>query len=332
MTPEDPIPNDLRDTTNDALDTFADGGDFDLAWRAAQQAEYRPSTSRAIAIALPVAAAAVLALVAWTALPAGLFTPEPDVASGAGAVARDDGSDPVPDDVDVHPDADIVVGAGHLALYAPKQPVASIDIVLPDVLTVQTTGRNGALSFHGLRPGRTDVVLQLEGVDTPTILSAEVTVDPISPDSDETLAVEAGTYEILELDHTPTAITVVDPDILGIQAYGLARRFALNGLRPGTTDLLIHTPEGRTIYTVHVGVDPTAALASPPAEQILYTGQAVTVPLDGADTVNISDPDVIASRPGGKTHIVLSGLRPGRSDVLLTGPNGNRHLRFDVRP
>ncbi|MEZ4318000.1 MAG: pilus assembly protein N-terminal domain-containing protein [Myxococcota bacterium] len=71
------------------------------------------------------------------------------------------------------------------------------------------------------------------------------------------LDIELGKSVVLETPQTPTAIAITDPDVANVQSLGLARKFQVQGVAIGTTDLVVQFGPGipPMIYEVTVHRD-----------------------------------------------------------------------------
>ena len=71
------------------------------------------------------------------------------------------------------------------------------------------------------------------------------------------LDIELGKSVVLETPQTPTAIAITDPDVANVQSLGLARKFQVQGIAIGTTDLVVQFGPGvpPMIYEVTVHRD-----------------------------------------------------------------------------
>jgi pilus assembly protein CpaC len=71
------------------------------------------------------------------------------------------------------------------------------------------------------------------------------------------LDIELGKSVVLETPQTPTAIAITDPEVANVQSLGLARKFQVQGIAIGTTDLVVQFGPGvpPMIYEVTVHRD-----------------------------------------------------------------------------
>jgi len=71
------------------------------------------------------------------------------------------------------------------------------------------------------------------------------------------LDIELGKSFVLETPQTPTAIAITDPTVANVQSLGLARKFQIQGVAIGTTDLIVQFGSGvpPMIYEVTVHRD-----------------------------------------------------------------------------
>ena len=140
------------------------------------------------------------------------------------------------------------LGVGRSAvLQLPERAVAAY-VVDPTVAEVVTLGRADRLQVMARTTGRTAVHVQLaSGEDRKWWVSVaeDATVDPVS-DVDEFMAMApvrlrllVADRHLLELERIPVAIAVTDPQIVEVSTLGTATRVSVDGLREGTTDIII---------------------------------------------------------------------------------------------
>lgn len=301
---------------NDALKRFESDGEFERDWEAAMQKTTTRGWTRT-AIVPALVAATVLAWVGYTTLGPVLMPDDAPLENGDHAAAgRKKNTLPVDDGV-------IRMGPGQVAIWAPDRVPKSISVVLPDIVQIQNLN-NGRFQLSGMRPGKTDLIVTYEGTE-PELLHAEVTTQPLSPNQDHDWQVGWGTYRMLDI-RGATAISVTDPDVVKVQNMGDGLA-ALQGVRPGTTDMVVTDGTTETIYTLTVG----DSVGPETVETIeLEVGSVSLKHLDGVKSVAIADPDVVRANSLGNLDFSFEAIRPGRTDALIRTEEAVLHLRFEV--
>lgn len=295
---------------NDELERFAQHGDFEMSWKNALATADRPK-NRAPLAAVALAAVAVVGFVTWTAV-APWFPAEAPVDDVAAASAQ-----PA---VPVAPAEDGVirlpVGGAHV--WTAPRPVEVLSIVNPDLLKIGSAKATpNTHVFKALRPGRTDVVaVYADG--SSQIQTVVVAFDIASPEATRTHELPVGGMKVF--DAPWQTLDIVNPDI--VEATLDQGHIRLTAKRPGHTDLVIVQGGQHHVESVVVDFDEGRTDAGLVRHE-LAVGQAELLP-DGTPplTVTIANPDLMRVKQIG-TQLMLEGVRPGLTDLLLTYPDGS---------
>lgn len=313
---------------NDALDRFAEAGDFDRDWAAASARAGRSSPLKATGWAAPLlATAAVLGWVAWSALP------EPLPAEHAASAA------PAPVEAE---EGVLVLGMGQVALH-PSAGLESVAVVRPEVASIQETDLDMAL-VRGLEPGRTDVLWRYED-GTTEVQTVRVGWEAASPDASATVGLQMGEFVRFSTVEVPKALAIARPDLVRVQSTGAPGGYVLQGVEPGITDLTITYADRIDVVTLQVVFPGKPVLgwkggSRPSTVRLdqevviplaLEMGEAHRLDLPGPlKSLAIARPDVVEVQRSG-TEAFLLAKEPGLTDVLSTTVDGRMlHHRLTV--
>ncbi|MCB9676377.1 MAG: pilus assembly protein N-terminal domain-containing protein [Alphaproteobacteria bacterium] len=131
---------------------------------------------------------------------------------------------------------------------------------------------------------------------------------------DGVIRMGAGHAALWHPDRPVKSASIVLPDHVDVLALPDGG-FQLNGLRPGTTDLVVAYAEGEP-EVLHLEV--TFEAESPQSTAMLEVGLGTFRLFDvsGVESVSVVDPDVVeVVNVGGRA--AFRGLRPGQTDVVL---------------
>ncbi|MBX2796861.1 MAG: pilus assembly protein N-terminal domain-containing protein [Myxococcales bacterium] len=221
------------------VDGYVAAETFGAAWTArGVQAASAESGQRWRSWMFAAACAVAVVGVAWTLL----TTPGGGPPLAAAPVDAED-AEPLPDLVQV--------GVGRSAYLQVDEVLRMVAVVDPDVAEAQTAGSASLLRVIGRSPGRTmlhaagerDYTWWIEVTESPEApAQSEVSEFVLLPERSVDVLVSG--RALVELPWMPVAIHTADPDVIRISTVGSAQKLAIDGLRPGVTDVLVHGREG----------------------------------------------------------------------------------------
>jgi hypothetical protein len=128
----------------------------------------------------------------------------------------------------------------------------------------------------------------------------------------------------LEFTRPVARLATTDPDLLLLDA--VAGRLRVTALRAGRAQVDVIFDDGATA-TYDVKVEPTRTAAAPPAavpgEVLLSVGEARRLPAPGLARVLLEE-NGVARAQAEAAAVVVTGLSPGRSSIVLVDGSGRR--------